>query len=520
MKTAIPRVPCLLLLCFAAASAQELVELPVPESNKLVVKVMFRNGSITDPAGKEGLTYATASLMAQGGAGGKSYAEIQDRLYPWAATYGVKVDKEVTVFTFQVPKAFADPFYPILRDVILKPALDTNDFKRVKINQQNYVDQVIRASSDETYSKQALEDLLFRGTNYQHMKQGTSDGVKSITLDDVKAHYGRFFTRHNVTVGIAGAYAQAYAQRLSRDMATLSDLRPTLPAPGPANKPKGIEVEIIAKEGAFGSAVFTGAPLNITRAQDEFAALMVANSWMGEHRKSYSRLYQKIRETRSMNYGDYAYIEWYDSGGSFQLPPSGVPRQSNYFSIWIRPVQIAKQLREQYPELADIKIGHAHFALRLALREFDLLIEKGMTPDAFTETRTFLRSYIKLYAQSLDAQLGWRMDSLFYGRQDWLSQLDGLLAKVTLDDVNKALRKHWQTENMAVTIVTDSSEAEALAESLRSNADSPMAYSNQMKAGLPETVLAEDRVVASYQLNVKSVRVIKSEETFQSSRDQ
>ena len=39
----------------------------------------------------------------------------------------------------------------------------------------------------------------------------------------------------------------------------------------------------------------------------DVAALMVANSWLGEHRKSYSRLYQKIREARSMNYGDYSY---------------------------------------------------------------------------------------------------------------------------------------------------------------------------------------------------------------------
>ncbi|MGE5810879.1 MAG: hypothetical protein ACM339_05215 [Ignavibacteria bacterium] len=42
----------------------------------------------------------------------------------------------------------------------------------VKVNQQNYADQVIRASSDEDYSKMALEDLLFRGTNFGHMVQG------------------------------------------------------------------------------------------------------------------------------------------------------------------------------------------------------------------------------------------------------------------------------------------------------------------------------------------------------------
>ncbi len=504
-----------LLFCLAAGLfAQEVVELKMPQSNKIVVKFMFRNGSICDPAGKEGLTFATVSMMTQGGAGDLTYGEIQDLLYPWAAGYSANVDKEVSVFTFQVPADFEEDFYPIIRDVMLNPTFVENDYKRIMTNQQNYVDQLIRASSDEEYSKKALEDLLFRGTNYQHMKQGKSTSVAEITLEDIKQHYSSFFTRNNVMIGVAGNYSKDLLKQLKKDVAKLSDTKPTIPKPGKTNMANGIEVEIIAKEGAFGSAIFSGAPLAITRSDDEFAALMVANSWLGEHRKSYSRLYQKIRQTRSMNYGDYSYIEWYDNGGSFQLPPSGVPRQSNYFSIWIRPVQIAKQLKEQYEELADIEIGHAHFALRMAIREFDLILKNGMTRDAFEETRTFLRSYIKLYAQSPAQQLGWLMDSRYYGRKNYLKELDQLLAEVKLDDVNKALRKHWQTENMYITIVTDVSEAELLAKSLVQNLPSPMSYSNLVKSGLPADVLAEDDEVANYKLNVKSVKVVKSADTF------
>ena len=273
-------------------------------------------------------------------------------------------------------------------------------------------------------------------------------------------------------------------------------------------------MEIIAKAGAFGSAIFTGAPLSITRADDEFAALMVANSWMGEHRKAYSRLYQKLRETRAMNYGDYSYIEWYADGGSNQLPPSGVPRHSNYSSIWIRPVQIAAQLKQQYGELAGIQLGHAHFALRMALREFDLLLKKGMSEEDFQATRVFLRSYSKLYAQSPADQLGWLMDSRFYGRSNYLQELDKLLRRLKLEDVNAALRRHWQTDNLYVTIITDVSEAEPLAKNLRENLPSPMSYSNLMKSGLSKEVLDEDEVVARYKLNVKSVRIVPSAETF------
>lgn len=494
--------------------AQEVVTLKQPKSNKIVVKLMFRNGSIVDPAGKEGLTALTASLISNGGTTTMTKSEIDNKLYPMAARYGASVDKEVTVFTFEFHKDWTEEFYPILKDLILTPAFEETDFNRIRSNQQNYVDQIIRASSDEEYSKKALEDLLFRGTNYQHMIEGTSAGVANITLEDVSSHYKQFFTKNNVILGIAGNYNERLLEMLKADINKLPDVDPVLPTPGKANQPKGIEVEIIAKDNALGSAIFTGFPLAITRADDDFAALMIANSWLGEHRKSYSRLYQKIRETRSMNYGDYTYIEWYEQGGRNQLPLPGVPRTSNYFSIWIRPVQIGEQLKEQYEELKDIKIGHAHFALRLAIREIDLLIKNGMDSEEFEKTKEFLRSYIKLYIQTPERALGFLMDSKFYGRKDYIKELDELLAKATLEDVNAAIRKYLQTKNMFVTIVTDDSEAEPLAASLKVNTPSLMSYSNLVKEGLPKDVLKEDEAVAHYPLNVTSVKIIPSEETF------
>ena len=502
------------LLFTLQAQAIEVVELKQKNSNKVVFKIRFDNGSSADPADKKGLTFATASLMSQGGAGGTSYADLQDKMMPWAADYGAFVDKQVTTFTFQVPVDFVDEFYPMVRNVLLSPDFSEKDFSRVMKAQQNYVDQVVRASSDENYSKFALEDQLFRGGNMQSLKQGTSASVKGISLDDIKTHYRKVFTNNNVTIGIAGNYTDAMLSQLKADVAKLPDADYQVVTPSKANTAEGIEVEIIAKDGAFGSAIFTGAALPITRSNDEFAALMIANSWMGEHRKSYSRLYKKIRQTRSMNYGDYSYIEWFSQGGGFQLPPSGVPRSSNYWSIWIRPVQIASQLKSQYEELADVSIGHAHFALRLALREFDLLIKNGLTEEDFEATKTFLRSYTKLFAQSPAQQLGWLMDSRFYGRTDYLAELDTLLKKATLDQVNAAIRKYWQTENLYVTIVTDASEAQPLADSLINNTPSPMSYSNLVKSGLPADVLAEDEEVAVYHLNIKKVNIVQSADTF------
>jgi len=215
-----------------------------------------------------------------------------------------------------------------------------------------------------------------------------------------------------------------------------------------------------------------------------------------------------------MNYGNYSYIEWYHNGGGNMVPPSGVPRQSNYFSFWIRPVQIAKQLKMQYEELKGLNVGHAHFALRMALREMDKMIQNGIPEEDFEITRTFLRSYIKLYIKSPDQQLGYLMDSKMYGRENYINELDALLAKLTLDDVNNAIKKYMQIDNMKITIVTDKSEAQSLLNSLKNNTSSAMSYSNLVKAGLPEEVLSEDAMTENFKLNVKKVTIVDSKDTF------
>ncbi len=502
-----------LIICMTMF-AQEIVKLNLPNSNKVIVKLMFRNGSISDPIGKEGLTYTTASLITQGGTGNLSFADIQNKIYPMAADFDASVDKEVTVFTFAVHKDWLKEFYPIMIGLLTAPSFKEEDFQRVLSNQQNYVDQVVRASSDEDYSKKVLEDFLYKGTRYQHMIQGKSQSVKSITLEDVKNHYKNYFTKNNLTIGIAGNYSEDFLNELKNDLEKLSNINPVIPTAPKVQMPDGIKVEIISKPNAFGSAIFTGFPINISRADDDFAALMVANSYLGEHRKSYGRLYKQIRELRSMNYGDYSYIEWYKNGGGNMLPPSGVPRHSNYFAIWIRPVQIAKQLKAQYDELKDIKIGHAHFALRMAIRELNKIVKSGLSEEDFEATRTFLRSYIKLYIRTPEEQLGYLMDSRFYGRKDYINEMDKLLAGLTLNDVNKAIKKYLQTDNMFISIVTDTSEAIPLAESIKENLPSPMSYSNAVKEGLSKDILEEDNKVSDYNLNVKSVDIIDSKDTF------
>ena len=133
----------------------------------------------------------------------------------------------------------------------------------------------------------------------------------------------------------------------------------------------------------------------MTRADDDFFPLFLANSYFGEHRTFNGVLMTKLRSDRGLNYGNYSYVESFAQDGASTFGLANVPRRRQSFTIWIRPVAAE----------------HAHFAVRLAVRELRRLVSGGLTQQAFEETRSFLVNYSKLWTQTPSRRLGYAMDA-------------------------------------------------------------------------------------------------------------
>lgn len=504
---------CFMLCLSIQAWAVELVELPLPQSNQITLKYMFHLGSVNDPAGQEGITNLTASVVFGGGTKSLTKQDLDNLLYPMAAGINVSVGKEAVVITASVHKDHLKKFYDTVSDLLYAPRFDQADFDRVKKGLLKSITEDIPNNNDEVLSKRILDTLMFADHPYEHLIEGTEAAVKKLTLDDVKAFYKANFTQANVTLGIAGGYDKAFKKKVIADLKKLPKGKKIVKEIADAAMPDGTVVRIISKPNTFGTAIFMGYPLEVDRSADDFAALMVANSYLGEHRKSYGQLYSKMRSMRSLNYGDYSYIEWYPSGHATQLPLPGYPRSTNFFSIWIRPVQIAKQFAG-VEGLEQPDLGNGHFVIRQSIRELQKLIDAGMTQEDFNRTRNFLIGYLKLYVQSQERRLGFLMDSRNYGRTDYINDMIGLLKKLTLDDVNTAIRKYFQTKNLYVAVITDTSEAEKLAKSIENNGSAPIVYSPLVRKGLPQEVTEEDKEIDKYKLNIRKVEVVDSATLF------
>ena len=477
-------------------SAEPPVFLAQKDDPNVAIKLWFKAGCQDDPQGKEGLAALTAAMISEGGTKDRAYEEILDELFPLSASYGVSVDKEMTVVNGGAHRDAITAFYPLFMDAVLNPGFREADFDRLKSRTIDGIEKQLRYSSDEELGKAALFGKVFEGTRYAHIDAGTVAGLKSITLDDVREFHAKYYTRDNLVIGLGGAFEDSLRGRLLADLQRLPEGKPeAAPAPEP-RAIKGRQVVLVEKPGES-TAISFGYPIDLHRGSEDFYALWLASSWLGEHRNGVSHLYQVIREARGMNYGDYSYIEAFPGGGFRNMPPTGVARRQQLFEIWIRPVVDSQ----------------AVFALRAAIRELDRLIENGLTEEQFETQRSFLKKYVYQFATTTSDRLGYALDDRFYDIEGGhLARFRKMMGELTVDKVNAAIRKYLQSDDMVIAMVT--ADATAMKEALVSGAKSPMDYGDLTK---PKEILKEDKQIEKYPLNMiaENVVIVPVDEMFE-----
>ncbi len=461
---------------------------------QIAIKLAFvKAGSAYDPPGKEGLATLTAAMIADAGSQDLTTNEINAALYPMAGSFSGRADKELTTFTGRIHKDNWHPFLHITLDQLARPGFRDDDFKRLKENQLTALTQDLRSNNEEELGKERLQANVFAGTGYAHPALGTVDGINAITVDDVRRFAAEHYTRANVMIGLSGDLPEDLPWVMRATLAGLpAGAAPGARAPVTGSRPVGLNVEIIEKD-TRSTAISFGLPISVRRGSPDFAALSVARSFLGEHRQG-GRLYDRIRETRGMNYGDYAYIEAFPRGMFQFFPDANTPRSAQLFEVWIRPV---------VPE-------NAQMALRIATAEVQQLIDSGMTQTDLDNTRNYLMKNVYVMTQTQDQQLGYALDSKWYGTPEFTSYMREALGKLTLADVNAAVRRHLSATNLNVVMITK--DAEGLKSALVADAFSPIKYDGEKGADL----LAEDKVIGARKLGIlgSNVRITPVSEVF------
>lgn len=455
------------------------------QSPVIDINLLFNTGAAADPKGKKGLASLTASMIAEGGSQGRSYKDIQLAMYPMAGSFYVQVDKEMVSFRGRIHKDNADKWLKLVMDQLTNPGWREEDLKRLKTSMINSINSGLKSSNDEELGKEVLYSELYKGHPYESFNSGDISDLESITVADLQAFYAKQFTQARLTVGISGAMPKVAKNDMFGALSSLpkgNESKVTVPA---APELKGRHVTIVEKN-AKSTAVSFGFPIDTIRSDKDWVALWLVRSYFGEHRSSNSFLYNRIRATRGMNYGDYAYIEYYPRGMFQTKPDANLGRSSQIFQVWLRPLR---------------SNNDAHFATRVAMYELDKLITNGMSQADFDATKNFVYNFVPQLVASQDRQLGYTLDSHFYNTDDFVKYVREGLDRLTVQDVNRVIKENLQTDNIHYVFITG--DGKDMQKRLISEQTSPLKYNSEK----PAELLAEDKVIQDLKLNLDGNKI-------------
>lgn len=460
-----------------------------PDSSSVVsLRLSFRTGALAEPV--PGAAHLCAQLLTQGGTRRRTFPEILEILFPLASDLSVIAGHEMTTFAASMHVDHLDAVYALLRERLLEPAWDPADFERVREDVTNYLAIHLRGENDEDLAKEALYQEVFQGHPYGVHEAGTVSSLAALAPADLALFHESRLLPAPLIAAVGGPAPDWLLRAIETDFSSAAGplvLPPVPPAPEIAENRA-----ILIEKPARSVAISFGFPVEITRAHSDYAALLLAVSVLGQHRQSSGRLFQSMRQLRGLNYGDYAYLEYFPGGMYTLEPPVNRMRSREIFQVWIRPVE-----RDQ-----------AHFALRLALHELERLIRDGLSSEEFERGRNFLIKYTRLLMKTRSQDLGYAIDSEFHGIPPYADFLESALGACTLGQVNDVVRRHLRTDRIVFALAGEGMSE--LRERLLADAPSPIAYN----APKPESLLAEDAIVARREIPIGSVRTVPAAEMF------
>lgn len=473
-----------------ATTWQEVLE-PNPADPLVAFRLVFRTGSSDDPPGKEGLTALTAGLMREATVHADA-STLAALLFPMAAELRVSVDKDTTVFSGRAHKDHAAAFARILTDIVTAPRLADDDFARKRDEQRSFVARTLRTGNDELLQREALEALIYddarffpRGADadqdaktsvrhpYAHTPWGTTRALDAIVKADVDDHLQRTFTRDRLVLAVAGGYDDALLHQIRQALERLPARSPARVTPTTPT-PDGHRLLIIEKPSA-GTAISLGFALpTLGRDHPDYVAMKLAETWFGEHRNLIGHLFHSMREVRGLNYGDYAYVEHFVQAPGTTFEDPNRPRRTQYFSMWIRPVE--HQNRQ--------------FALQMALWELQRFVVDGIPDEeTFARVQKFVQGYWPSKRIDPSRHLGASVDVVLTGQPFADDELAARAAALTRAEVNAAIARHLQTTDLRMVVVTE--QAAPLVDALVQKKKAVMRYASPPTS----TVQAEDAVI-------------------------
>jgi zinc protease len=391
----------------------------------VAVRGSLRAGSHFEPKGKPGLARVTAEMLKRG-------TRRRGKLELAGALEGVGADVEFDADAFAVQisaRSLSEDFPALaatLAEMLREPSFPADELEKLK---QQTVAAIREQQSDTSWrAYERLTQTLFDERNpfYTHAGDRLVESVSSMTVEDVRGFYEQFYGGRTLALSVAGDVRAAEAVRVLRGALEgfggpeSAEVEVADPEP-----PAGARREVVVVRDKANVDVLLGTAAPLRRTAPDYYAAVLANRALGESTLS-SRLGLQVRDAEGLTYG---------IASRFRAP--SLAAGPWYIAVSVNPSNVER-------------------AIASALRVLGEYVEHGIRPEELEDEKS---SAVGSFKVSLSTNAGlaralWNAE--FYGLGlDYVERYPELIRRVTVEEVNAAIRKYFRPDRLTVVLAGD-----------------------------------------------------------------
>jgi len=264
----------------------------------LTLRLVVKSGAEADPPDLAGMAQLAAGLLSQGTVR-RSAGEIAEAIDFVGGSLDTGADWDSSFAALTVLSDHTALTFDLLADVVLHPTFAPAEIER-KRQQTLSALEVVR--DDPAYLADTVFNvLIFSGTPYGHLVDGTEESVHRISERDLQAFHAQHYRPSNCVLAAVGDITPDQALTLAGKFFGGWEDRPLSPRlAGVVATTRPRRIVVIDKPDAVQTEIRIG-NLAIRRDSPDYYALTVANQILGG--PAANRLFKALRSQQGLTYG-------------------------------------------------------------------------------------------------------------------------------------------------------------------------------------------------------------------------
>lgn len=402
-----------------SASAMEVSFERDPNLPVVNINIAVKAGAVADPAGQSGLTNFLGEMMIRG-TQSRTKEQIDQDLDQMGSALEVETRSEFMIFRGAVLGSQLGPFLKLLSEMLLQPSFPDGEIRKLKSELISGLQDEL--GNDSSLAIRRFNKFLFPNHPYGKPLLGTVKGVGGLTRAQLLKHYDRLIQdKLLLVVGTGDALPEqikTWAEDLAKNRpGSGKDLEPVQ---RPENSPTR-RLQLVDKPDRTQTQIF-GGHLGVKLTDPDFFPLYLGNHAFGGHSFT-TRLMVEIRVKRGWSYG-----------------ANSIFRHGTQPRFWLFHLFPASK------DTAD--------ALAYTIRMTEELKEKGLTPDEFEfSKRSLINSAGFMYNTPKKRVENKLLERTLDLPDDFMKSYAAELSKLSVDDVNSALKKFLKPDQLSITVL-------------------------------------------------------------------